>query len=79
VLAWALFLLLAGIGLVNELIGQYGLDVVHSYMGYIQENAANAVRDMLRQVAKGLPAANVCIVWGRDAFYLGVYVAWVWT
>jgi hypothetical protein len=64
---------LAGIGLVNELIGQYRLDVVHAYMAYIQENAANAVRDMLRQVAKGLPAANVCgmhSIWGC---FLGVF------
>ena len=49
----------AGITLVNELIDQYGLPVVHAYMAYIQENAANAVRDMLRDVAKAIPKDKV--------------------
>lgn len=49
---------LPGIVLVDELIEQYGLEVVHAYMAYIQENAANAVRDMLRGVAQRLVKDN---------------------
>ena len=41
-----------GIALVRELIAEYGLDVVHAYMHYIQETAEIAVRDMLRAVAR---------------------------
>ncbi|KAL4716495.1 hypothetical protein ACJJTC_015923 [Scirpophaga incertulas] len=40
-----------GIQLVEELIEQYGLDVVQAYMGHIQENAEIAVRDMLKEMA----------------------------
>lgn len=49
---------LTGIGLVDELIAQYGLEVVHAYMAHIQVNAANAVRDMLRGVAQRLLEEN---------------------
>ncbi|CAA9997633.1 unnamed protein product [Nesidiocoris tenuis] len=41
-----------GINLVKELINHYGLEVVQSYMNYIQENAALAVRDMLREIGE---------------------------
>ncbi|XP_013116199.2 5-oxoprolinase isoform X1 [Stomoxys calcitrans] len=41
-----------GIQLVSELIDGYGLNVVQAYMGYIQQNAEIAVRDMLREIAK---------------------------
>lgn len=41
-----------GIQLVGELIEQYGLQVVQSYMKHIQTNAEVAVRDMLKEVAK---------------------------
>lgn len=41
-----------GIQLVSELIDSYGLNVVQAYMGYIQQNAEVAVRDMLKQIAK---------------------------
>ncbi|XP_039760263.1 5-oxoprolinase [Pararge aegeria] len=41
-----------GIQLVNELINQYGLDVVQGYMAHIQQNAELAVRDMLKEIAK---------------------------
>lgn len=41
-----------GIQLVSELIDCYGLNVVQAYMGYIQQNAEVAVRDMLKQIAK---------------------------
>ena len=35
----------------NELVGEYGLDVVQAYMEHIQHNAELAVRDLLRDVA----------------------------
>ncbi|XP_078607993.1 5-oxoprolinase-like isoform X1 [Branchiostoma floridae x Branchiostoma japonicum] len=41
-----------GIKLVQELIDAYGLDVVQAYMGYIQNNAEVAVRDMLKEIAQ---------------------------
>jgi 5-oxoprolinase (ATP-hydrolysing) len=41
-----------GILLVSELIDYYGLDVVQSYMTYIQENAEVAVREMLKEMGK---------------------------
>ncbi|XP_077209596.1 5-oxoprolinase isoform X2 [Paroedura picta] len=41
-----------GIHLVNELIGQYGLEVVQAYMAHIQANAEMAVQDMLRDFAR---------------------------
>ncbi|KAF8783126.1 5-oxoprolinase like protein [Argiope bruennichi] len=41
-----------GITLVQEIISQYGLEVVQSYMKYIQENAELAVRDMLREIGE---------------------------
>ncbi|CAB4056917.1 OPLAH [Lepeophtheirus salmonis] len=40
-----------GILLVQELIAYYGLDVVQSYMGYIQSNAELSVRDTLKNIA----------------------------
>lgn len=40
-----------GIQLVSELIAEYGLDVVQSYMEHIQRNAEIAVRDMLKEIA----------------------------
>jgi 5-oxoprolinase (ATP-hydrolysing) len=40
-----------GIGLVNDLINKYGLDVVHAYMRYVQENAELAVREMLKDLS----------------------------
>ena len=41
-----------GINLMSELIKQYSIDVVQAYMGYVQENAATAVRDMLVKVSQ---------------------------
>ncbi|XP_058825820.1 5-oxoprolinase [Topomyia yanbarensis] len=41
-----------GIQLVAELIDSYGLNVVQAYMGYMQQNAELAVRDMLKDIAK---------------------------
>ncbi|KXJ77397.1 5-oxoprolinase [Aedes albopictus] len=41
-----------GIQLVAELIDSYGLSVVQAYMGYMQQNAELAVRDMLKEIAR---------------------------
>ncbi|XP_016482820.1 5-oxoprolinase 1 [Nicotiana tabacum] len=40
-----------GITLINELIEQYGLETVQAYMNYVQANAEEAVREMLKSVA----------------------------
>ncbi|KAI5679738.1 hypothetical protein M9H77_00965 [Catharanthus roseus] len=40
-----------GITLIKELIEQYGLEVVQAYMNYVQDNAEEAVREMLKSVA----------------------------
>ncbi|XP_020085756.1 5-oxoprolinase-like [Ananas comosus] len=40
-----------GITLIKELINQYGLATVQSYMTHVQNNAEEAVRQMLKQVA----------------------------
>ncbi|KAA8545310.1 hypothetical protein F0562_020094 [Nyssa sinensis] len=39
-----------GISLIKELIQQYGLDTVQAYMTYVQVNAEEAVREMLKSV-----------------------------
>lgn len=40
-----------GISLIKELIEQYGLETVQAYMTYVQVNAEEAVREMLKSVA----------------------------
>ncbi|XP_077214613.1 oxoprolinase 1 isoform X2 [Tasmannia lanceolata] len=40
-----------GISLIKELIEQYGLDTVQSYMTHVQTNAEQAVREMLKSVS----------------------------
>ncbi|XP_074282946.1 5-oxoprolinase 1 [Silene latifolia] len=40
-----------GISLIKELIDQYGLEIVKAYMKYVQLNAEEAVREMLKSVA----------------------------
>ena len=40
-----------GIGLLKELIQEYGLEVVQSYMKYIQEAAEQSVKDMLEKIS----------------------------
>ncbi|KAJ7540098.1 hypothetical protein O6H91_10G001300 [Diphasiastrum complanatum] len=40
-----------GIVLIEELIEEYGLDVVQAYMMHVQANAEAAVREMLKQMA----------------------------
>lgn len=41
-----------GISLLQELIEQYGLETVQAYMNYVQMNADEAVREMLKSVGK---------------------------
>uniref|UniRef100_A0A5S6QWQ4 5-oxoprolinase n=1 Tax=Trichuris muris TaxID=70415 RepID=A0A5S6QWQ4_TRIMR len=47
-----------GIDLVNELIDLYGLDEVQRYMHYIQANAGETVRNMLKQIKARLTREN---------------------
>ncbi|MCF8720253.1 hydantoinase B/oxoprolinase family protein [Nitrospina gracilis] len=39
-----------GIDLLRSLMKEYSLDVVHAYMGYIQQSAEMAVRDVLKEL-----------------------------
>ncbi|KAK2724731.1 hypothetical protein QYM36_001279, partial [Artemia franciscana] len=56
-----------GINLVCELIDYYGLQVVQTYMKYIQENAELAVREMLKEVAmKSLQETGKSILVAED-------------
>ncbi|KAF2349830.1 Hydantoinase B/oxoprolinase [Trinorchestia longiramus] len=59
-----------GIQLVEELIQQYGLDVVQAYMGHIQTSAEMAVRDLLKEVgrrySKGTDRAELSAVEHMD-------------
>lgn len=48
-----------GISLIKELIEQYGLDTVQAYMTYVQVNAEEAVREMLKSVAARVSAKHV--------------------
>ena len=41
-----------GIELVGEMVDAYSLEVVRAYMGYIQDNAETAVREMLKRISK---------------------------
>jgi 5-oxoprolinase (ATP-hydrolysing) len=65
-----------GITLVRELIGEYGLPVVQSYMGHIRDAAERAVRDMLKAfaAARGL-AAPVGSVSAEDFMDDGTRIA----
>ncbi|CAF1236260.1 unnamed protein product [Adineta steineri] len=45
---------LKGVKLVQELIDIYSLKVVQAYMGYIQDNAETAVKDLLKSVVESL-------------------------
>lgn len=47
-----------GISLIKELIQQYGLETVQSYMTYVQSNAEEAVREMLKAVAARVEQEN---------------------
>jgi 5-oxoprolinase (ATP-hydrolysing) len=37
----------------RRMVGQFGLDVVHAYMAHVQENAAEAVRDVITALSDG--------------------------
>ena len=37
----------------RRMVAQYGLDVVHAYMGHVQENAAEAVRNVITALGAG--------------------------
>ena len=37
----------------RRMVAQYGLDVVHAYMGHVQENAAEAVRNVITALSEG--------------------------
>ncbi len=52
-----------GIELLMEMVGKYSLEVVQAYMGHIQINADQAVRDMLRKFAdvRGLNVAETIL------------------
>ncbi len=42
-----------GVRELHNLIDQYGLDVVHAYMGHVQDNAAEQVRQVIDELADG--------------------------
>lgn len=43
-----------GAALINDLIGQYGLETVQAYMNFVQSNAERAVREMLCSIAENM-------------------------
>ena len=55
-----------GIKLVKELIQEYTLDVVQAYMHFIQQNAENAVRGMLRSFSQTMNLGEVDTVFAED-------------
>jgi len=42
-----------GVQEINRMIGQFGLDVVHAYMGHVQDNAEEQVRRVLDRLSDG--------------------------
>ncbi|KAJ7946767.1 5-oxoprolinase [Quillaja saponaria] len=60
-----------GITLVQELIEQYGLETVQAYMTYVQMNAEEAVREMLKSVgAKVSPQSDENFVTIEEEDYM---------
>lgn len=62
-----------GISLIKELIEQYGLETVQSYMNHVQVNAEGAVREMLKSVAakvstKSAKAENDLVIIEEEDF-----------
>lgn len=55
-----------GIHLVRDLIKEYGLPVVHAYMGFIQDNAEQAVRGMLQAFSRDAGLSEVATVTAED-------------
>ncbi|OMO72178.1 Hydantoinase/oxoprolinase [Corchorus capsularis] len=52
-----------GITLIKELIEQYGLETVQAYMTYVQLNAEEAVREMLKSVAARVSSESTILGW----------------
>ncbi|KAG5531335.1 hypothetical protein RHGRI_026077 [Rhododendron griersonianum] len=59
-----------GISLIKELIEQYGLDTVQAYMVYVQVNAEEAVREMLKSVAARFSSESANYGAGRHSIRL---------
>ncbi|UOH80530.1 hypothetical protein LQV05_003184 [Cryptococcus neoformans] len=57
----------AGSQLLHSLVGEHGLEVVHGYMRFVQENAEQAVRKMLRKAAQESNVLVVSFVTSRQA------------
>ncbi|GLT30942.1 hypothetical protein SLA2020_057150 [Shorea laevis] len=55
-----------GIILIKELIAQYGLDTVQAYMTYVQLNAEEAVREMLKSVAAKVSSQSTKLGYGNS-------------
>lgn len=51
-----------GISLIKELIEQYGLETVQSYMNHVQANAEEAVREMLKSVAAKVSSNDELVI-----------------
>ena len=56
-----------GIGLLHELMRAYTPPVVLAYMGHVQANAAECVREMLREHARGMIADGAADAGAADA------------
>lgn len=55
-----------GASLMQELVAEYSLEVIQAYMNHIQNCAAEAVRDMLRQFSLAQNMAPVDTVYAED-------------
>ena len=55
-----------GITLVQELIKEYGLDVVHAYMSHVQQQAEESVRDMLQTISRNRNLQEVDKIVAKD-------------
>lgn len=55
-----------GIGLIDKLVGEFGLSTIIRYMGAIQDNAAASVSKMLKNVIKKLSEQLLCVDYMDD-------------
>jgi 5-oxoprolinase (ATP-hydrolysing) len=55
-----------GIGLLEEIMDKYGLEVVQAYMGHIQDNAEQAVRTLLKKLCHKKREVTNLILHGED-------------
>ena len=61
----------SGIRLLKQLVDEYNLDTVHSYMEFIQKNAEIAVRSMLKEFARGQGSRTQAVDYmGKKSFKL---------